>query len=141
MLINCIAGIGIRKLDSLAMIAHCSFVHLFIRQSACSVKFLSHLFISTMNWMKTSGNRNYIGLITSDTSDPITMLKRNHLIDEPRSIAVSEKESDEWLRAVPSPNLGALLDSVYLRIAVALRHGTTVYRAHTCRWHQLSDEI
>lgn len=66
-------------------------------------------------------------------------LKRHDIIDQVRLIAVSEKESGDWLRAVPSPNLGTLLDPESLRIAVSLRLVTRFYRAHTCRCGQLAD--
>lgn len=54
-------------------------------------------------------------------------LKRLNSTDQARLLAVLEKESGDWLHAVPSPNLGTLLDPESLRIAVSLRLATKVY--------------
>lgn len=53
--------------------------------------------------------------------------------DRARLKAVSLPESGAWLHAIPSPFLGTLLDDGSLRIAVALRLGSTVCNAHKCR--------
>lgn len=46
--------------------------------------------------------------------------------------AVLKPESGAWLHALPSPQLGTLLDNDSLRIAVALRLGSKVCEAHRC---------
>jgi hypothetical protein len=49
-----------------------------------------------------------------------------------RLLAVSELESGAWLKALPSPNLGTLLDRQTLQIAVALRIGSEICHPHIC---------
>ncbi|XP_063359932.1 uncharacterized protein LOC134649149 [Cydia amplana] len=49
-----------------------------------------------------------------------------------RLLAVSQSESGAWLHALPSPQLGTLLDSDSLRVSVALRLGCKVCEPHIC---------
>jgi hypothetical protein len=49
-----------------------------------------------------------------------------------RLLAVSEKESGHWLHALPSRNLGSVLDPSALRIAVCLRLGLKICEPHAC---------
>ena len=51
---------------------------------------------------------------------------------EARLLASLRKESGAWLTALPSPNLGTLLDNNAVRIAVCLRLGTPICHPHTC---------
>lgn len=53
-------------------------------------------------------------------------------VDVSRLKAVSEPESAAWLHALPSPNMGTLLDNDTLRIAAALRIGCKVCEPHRC---------
>lgn len=46
--------------------------------------------------------------------------------------AVSQPESGLWLHALPSPQLGTLLDNDSLRVAVALRLGCAICEPHLC---------
>jgi len=75
------------------------------------------------------------------TSTIFSNLRRDNLVDQARLLAVSLKESGDWLNAVPSPNLGTLLDPESLRIAVSLRLGKQIYRSHLCRCGEISDEF
>lgn len=52
--------------------------------------------------------------------------------DRARTLASSTKHSSEWLQAVPSHQLGLLLDNDAARIAVALRLGNNVCEPHVC---------
>ncbi|XP_047996387.1 uncharacterized protein LOC125234221 [Leguminivora glycinivorella] len=52
--------------------------------------------------------------------------------DLARLKAISQPESGAWLHALPSPQLGTLLDNDSLRIAVALRLGSKVCNVHRC---------
>ncbi|XP_063361435.1 uncharacterized protein LOC134650409 [Cydia amplana] len=52
--------------------------------------------------------------------------------DRARLNAASKPESGAWLHALPSPNLGTLLDNDSLRVAVALRLGCDVCQPHLC---------
>ena len=53
--------------------------------------------------------------------------------DRVRLLSAAAPGSGSWLHAVPSANLGTLLDSETLRIAVALRVGADVCQPHQCR--------
>ncbi|XP_061706402.1 uncharacterized protein LOC133525602 [Cydia pomonella] len=52
--------------------------------------------------------------------------------DRARLIAASKPESGAWLHALPSPNLGTLLDNDSMRVAAALRLGSDVCQPHQC---------
>lgn len=52
--------------------------------------------------------------------------------DRARLLASSTKTSSKWLQAVPSHQLGLLLDNDSARIAVALRLGNKVCEPHVC---------
>ncbi|XP_063385543.1 uncharacterized protein LOC134671614 [Cydia fagiglandana] len=52
--------------------------------------------------------------------------------DLARLKAIAEPESGAWLHALPSPQLGTMLDNDSLRIAVALRLGAKVCEPHRC---------
>lgn len=52
--------------------------------------------------------------------------------DRARLLASSSKTSSKWLQAVPSHQLGLLLDNDSTRIAVALRLGNKVCEPHQC---------
>ncbi|XP_061717746.1 uncharacterized protein LOC133525501 [Cydia pomonella] len=49
-----------------------------------------------------------------------------------RLLAVSEPESGHWLHALPSRNIGSLLDPAALRVAVCLRLGLKICEPHPC---------
>ena len=50
-----------------------------------------------------------------------------------RLLAAASPHSGAWLQALPSSNLGLLLDEESVRIAVALRLGATICEPHKCR--------
>lgn len=68
----------------------------------------------------------------------VKLLHQNLLENAPdnyekaRLLAVSERESGYWLHALPSRNLGSVLDPSTLRISVSLRLGLKVCEPHTC---------
>ncbi|XP_063636072.1 coiled-coil domain-containing protein 18-like [Cydia splendana] len=53
-------------------------------------------------------------------------------VDRARLLAVARPESGAWLQALPSPQLGTLLDGDSLRVSVALRLGCDVCQPHLC---------
>lgn len=53
-------------------------------------------------------------------------------VDLARVRASSKPESGSWLHALPSPQMGTLLDDDSLRIAVALRLGCDICEQHHC---------
>lgn len=61
--------------------------------------------------------------------------------DRARLLAVSVKESGHWLHALPSHNLGTILDPSSLRIAVCLRLGAKVCEPHRCICGQTVDRL
>lgn len=52
--------------------------------------------------------------------------------DIARFKALQCKESNSWLKAVPSPNIGTLLDDDSLRICIGLRLGSQLCSPHVC---------
>ena len=50
-----------------------------------------------------------------------------------RLLAAASPHSGAWLQALPSSNLGLLLDAESVRIAVALRLGAPICEPHKCR--------
>ncbi|CAG9135278.1 unnamed protein product [Plutella xylostella] len=70
--------------------------------------------------------------------EPICKITLNGLIGQSvgselaRLRAAAEHESGLWLHALPSPQLGTLLDNDSLRVAVALRLGCNICEPHRC---------
>ncbi|KAJ0173779.1 hypothetical protein K1T71_010928 [Dendrolimus kikuchii] len=58
-----------------------------------------------------------------------------------RLLAVSKWESGLWLQALPSANLGTLLDDTTFRIAVCIRLGASVVVPHRCRCGDRVDKL
>lgn len=58
-----------------------------------------------------------------------------------RLLASLRKEAGAWLTALPSPNLGNLLNNAALRIAVCLRLGLPMCHPHKCRCGSPVDEF
>ena len=61
------------------------------------------------------------------------LLAAANQLDQARLLAAGTSESSAWLQALPSANLGTLLDPETLRITVALRVGAPVCEPHICR--------
>jgi hypothetical protein len=53
--------------------------------------------------------------------------------DQARLLALQEKESGAWLHALPSTNLGTLLDNQCFRISICLRLGIPMCVPHPCK--------
>lgn len=47
-------------------------------------------------------------------------------------LALQEKEAGSWLQALPSPNIGTLMDNKSFKTAVALRLGCNICLPHKC---------
>lgn len=58
-----------------------------------------------------------------------------------RLLAVSAPESGHWLQALPSRQIGTVLDQSCLRIAVCLRLGSKICVAHTCGCGKKVDQL
>ncbi|KAJ7298644.1 hypothetical protein O6H91_Y506600 [Diphasiastrum complanatum] len=63
------------------------------------------------------------------------------IIDKAHLLAVSALDSGAWVNALPSPVLGNLLDDDSLRIAVALRLGSSICQPHSCHYGKLVDVL
>lgn len=65
------------------------------------------------------------------------------LINEHKSrfLALQEKESNYWLHAYPSPNLGTFMDNSTFKIATALRLGIKICQIHMCRCGNATDRF
>ena len=56
-----------------------------------------------------------------------------------RLLSASTPESGAWLRAIPSANLGTLLDNETLRVSIAMRIGADVCSPHQCKCGAAAD--
>jgi hypothetical protein len=65
----------------------------------------------------------------------------NDPINKARILAAGVKNSGIWLHAIPSSNLGTLLDNDSFRIAMALRLGNEICASHKCRCGQDMDNF
>ena len=52
--------------------------------------------------------------------------------DKARLLAIKVKEAKAWLAALPSKNIGTLMDPLSFRIAIALRLGCKICHQHQC---------
>ncbi|CAH2243580.1 jg12890 [Pararge aegeria aegeria] len=52
--------------------------------------------------------------------------------DRARLLALSAKESGYWLHALPSANLGTMLDQTTLSVVIGLRLGASIIQPHRC---------
>ncbi|XP_026331470.1 uncharacterized protein LOC113238842, partial [Hyposmocoma kahamanoa] len=73
------------------------------------------------NWDDVLCKRRYSSLLEGASGADVARLR-----------AVAKSESGAWLHALPSPQLGTLLDNTSLRIAVALRLGSKVCEPQRC---------
>jgi hypothetical protein len=51
------------------------------------------------------------------------------------------KESGPWLHAIPSPNIGTLLDNTSFQVCIGLRLGCNLCTPHICKCNAKVDEI
>jgi hypothetical protein len=61
--------------------------------------------------------------------------------DQARLLALQEKESGAWLHALPSTNLGTLLDNQCFRISICLRLGIPMWVPHPCICAEIVDKL
>ncbi|XP_037975355.2 uncharacterized protein LOC119694031 [Plutella xylostella] len=69
------------------------------------------------------------------------LLAQNTGAELARLRAVSQPESGLWLQALPSPQMGTLLDDDSLRVAVALRLGCDICELHSCVCGAMVDRL
>ncbi|XP_052741445.1 uncharacterized protein LOC128198735 [Bicyclus anynana] len=138
-------GIGVRKISSVALPAFLSSVH--------SIKELSSRILNSNSvcityatealesWKVRCPNVDIPKERTTQKlwDAPLVQLTHENLVqnltsavDRARLLALSEKESGYWLHALPSKNLGTLLDNESFRVALGLRLGTPLCLEHKC---------
>lgn len=139
------SGLGIRKLTDLAYPAYFSSVY---QSEVLSDQILAKAQLCTLSQSFVSMVCNYPEELTPVTLESRKLQKtwdtlrvksvHNELLssseptDRARILASSTKQSSKWLQAVPSQQLGLLLDNDTARIAVALRLGNKICEPHTC---------
>ncbi len=69
-----------------------------------------------------------------------TLLCNANQTDRARLLASSKNESSKWLQVIPSSDLGLLLNNNTARIAIALRLGGKVCEKHSCRCGEIVEE-
>jgi hypothetical protein len=145
-------GIGIRKLTDVALPAYCSSIYASnnIAKSILNSPLIEdngQLLMAEDLWKKLAGfDIPSVPHIQKNWDIPLIEnlfenISRNDDKTKARLLAVSQKESGDWINAIPSPNLGTLLDPESLRISVALRLGLKIYSAHTCVCGKTADEL
>jgi hypothetical protein len=65
----------------------------------------------------------------------------NSPIDLVRFKALQCRESGSWLHAIPSPNIGSLLDNTSFQVCIGLRLGCNLCTPHICKCNAKVDEI
>ena len=144
------AGLGIRKLVHLA---HPAYFSSLFQSEELSNKILAKSNLSVFNERLTSMLANYPPTLTPATPElkksqkawDLLHIKTIHEellsssgpIDRARLLASSTKTSSKWLQAIPSHQLGLLLDNNSARIAIALRLGNKVCEPHVCKCGKL----
>lgn len=148
-------GLGIRQISSISLPAFLSSAHstldLSTRILSRSVQnFTPPLLAEAINVWKSSTSADLPHNRSSQRQwdEPLCKVVRNNLIDAPissadraRLLAVAEWESGLWLRAIPSTNLGTLLDNISFRIAVSLRLGAYCTVPHRCPCGNVVDQL
>jgi hypothetical protein len=67
------------------------------------------------------------------------------ILNSPRDLArfkaLQSRESGSWLHAIPSPNIGTLLDDTSFQVCIGLRSGCNLCTPHICKCNAKLDEI
>jgi hypothetical protein len=85
-------------------------------------------------FQKNWDNINIKGIITNE-------LIFNSPRDLARFKALQCRESGSWLHAIPSPNIGTLLDNTSFQVCIGLRLGCNLCTPHICKCNAKVDEI
>jgi hypothetical protein len=85
-------------------------------------------------FQKNWDNINIKGIIAND-------LIFNSPRDLARFKALQYRESGSWLHAIPSPNIGTLLDNTSFQVCIGLRLGCNLCTPHICKCNAKVDEI
>jgi hypothetical protein len=84
--------------------------------------------------------------VTNYRNINIKRIIANDLIfNSPRDLvrfkALQCRESGSWLHAIPSPNIGTLLDNTSFQVCIGLRLGSNLCTPHICKRNAKVDEI
>jgi hypothetical protein len=84
--------------------------------------------------------------VTNYRNINIKRIIANDLIfNSPRDLvrfkALQCRESGSWLHAIPSPNIGTLLDNTSFQVCIGLRLGSNLCTPHICKRNAQVDEI
>jgi len=146
-------GLGIRSVVSLAPSAY-------LASAASTVELTSSLLptrlrdvvdsgiaIAMSTWTKLASSST---IVSADPSPPVTQVQRvwdnrccqvqadlllhsaHDAVDRARLLASRASGSGDWLGALPLSSIGLKMDNATVRIAVGLRLGAPVVRAHKC---------
>jgi hypothetical protein len=61
--------------------------------------------------------------------------------DLARFKALQCRESRSWLHAIPSPNIGTLLDNTFFQVCIGLKLGCNLCTPHICKCNAKVDEV
>ncbi|XP_073960116.1 uncharacterized protein [Choristoneura fumiferana] len=143
-------GLGVRSISSVALPAFLSSGYstrdLFgkiINPSLGDVE-VTHLAEARAAWSNTSPNGDIpcplSHKIQRAWDEPICSSKQKQLLetspnstDRARLLAAGEPESGYWLQALPSMNIGTVLDHTTLCLAICLRLGLKTNESHQCK--------
>lgn len=139
-------GLGIRAVSDISLPAFLSSIHAYstlinsILSPASNDFEIEYLKEATNSWLGKFPNSQIPKLPIFQKSWDILFVQQKYdslFIDiNPREkavlLAVSNKESGAWLDALPSPQLGTLLDKQSLQIAISLRLRSFICHPHTC---------
>lgn len=103
---------------------------------------LKSIFVSL--YVRTQNSECYSTWVTTLSRQSV----QKHLIDtaqdpadRARLLASNERESGYWLNAIPSTNIGTLLDRTTFTLAVSLRLGAKINVPHRCRCGVSVDQL
>lgn len=147
------AGLGIRKLVHLA---HPAYFSSWYQSEDLSNQMLAKANLSVSNERFLSMLDHYPTELTPASAElrksqkawdilKVTAIHEELLlssspIERARLLASSSKPASKWLHAIPSHQLGLLLDNDSARIAVALRLGNKVCEPHVCICGEMVDQ-
>lgn len=149
-------GLGIRSLSDLCLPA-------FIASAYGAIDFVKsfhtfhgdkieiyHLSEALQEWSVLNGNLSPTASLEIQKQWDLINITRIHnslvtssfsLVDKARLLAIQEREASAWLNAIPSSNIGTLMDNLSFSIAIALRLGCRFCQPHTCRCGTVVDEL
>ena len=140
-------GLGIRRLEDICLPSFLAssygvldFIKLNFSSYGADIE-IPYLQEALTNWFTFSHasspplqphiQKNWDDIITTQIFEKLLTISPS-LSDQARLLALQEKESGSWLHAIPSPNIGTLLDSTTFKLSIALRLGCEICQTHTC---------